>query len=163
MAGTRIGFYTGSFDPLTNGHLDVLRAGAAFCDRIVAGIGIHPGKTPLFTVAEREALIRASTAGLGVEIDVVTFDGLAVDAARAAGAGIVLRGLRDGTDFDYEMQMAGMNAAMAPQVQTIFCPASPSVRHITATLVRQIASLKGDVSSFVPPEVAAALRAKFQF
>jgi pantetheine-phosphate adenylyltransferase len=157
----RIGFYTGSFDPLTNGHLDVLRAGASICDRIVVGIGVHPGKAPLFSAAEREHLIRASAKALNVSIDVVTFDGLAVDAAKKAGAGVILRGLRDGTDFDYEMQMAGMNATMSSAIQTIFLPASPAVRHITATLVRQIAALRGDVSSFVPADVAAALKTKF--
>jgi pantetheine-phosphate adenylyltransferase len=157
----RIGFYTGSFDPLTNGHLDVLRSGAAICDRIVIGIGVHPGKTPLFTAEQREALIRCAAKSLKVEIDVVTFDGLAVEAAKQAGASVILRGLRDGGDFDYEMQMAGMNATMAPALQTIFLPASVEVRHITATLVRQIAALHGDISSFVPPEVAAALKVKF--
>jgi pantetheine-phosphate adenylyltransferase len=157
----RIGFYTGSFDPLTNGHLDVLRSGAAICDRIVIGIGVHPGKTPLFTPEQREALIRCAAKSLKVEIDVVTFDGLAVEAAKQAGASLILRGLRDGGDFDYEMQMAGMNATMAPAIQTIFLPASVAVRHITATLVRQIAALHGDVTSFVPPEVAAALKVKF--
>lgn len=157
----RIGFYTGSFDPLTNGHVDVLRSGAAICDKIVVGIGVHPGKTPLFTPAQREALIRSGAKDLKVEIDVVTFDGLAVEAAKQAGASLILRGLRDGGDFDYEMQMAGMNATMAPGIQTIFLPASVAVRHITATLVRQIAALHGDVTSFVPPEVAAALKVKF--
>jgi pantetheine-phosphate adenylyltransferase len=157
----RIGFYTGSFDPVTNGHVDVLRAGAAVCDRIVVGIGVHPGKTPMFSAQEREALIRASARRIGVEVDVVTFDGLAVDAAKKAGATVILRGLRDATDFDYEMRMTGMNATMAPGVQTIFLPASPAVRHITATLVRQIAALRGDVSAFVPEDVAAALKAKF--
>jgi pantetheine-phosphate adenylyltransferase len=157
----RIGFYTGSFDPLTNGHVDVLRSGAAICDRIVVGIGMHPGKTPLFTPEQRETLIRCAAKSLNVEIDVVTFDGLAVEAAKQAGASLILRGLRDGGDFDYEMQMAGMNATMAPAIQTIFLPASVAVRHITATLVRQIAALHGDVTSFVPPEVAAALKVKF--
>ena len=157
----RIGFYTGSFDPLTNGHMDVLRSGAAFCDRIVVGIGVHPGKAPLFTSEQRETLIRACARDLGAEVDVVTFDGLAIEAAKQAGATLILRGLRDGTDFDYEMQMAGTNATMAPAIRTIFLPASPGVRHITATLVRQIASLHGDVSAFVPPEVVTALKVKF--
>jgi pantetheine-phosphate adenylyltransferase len=157
----RIGFYTGSFDPLTNGHMDVLHSAAAFCDRIVVGIGVHPGKAPLFSPAQRELLIRTCARDLGAPVDVVTFDGLAVEAARLAGASLILRGLRDGTDFDYEMQMAGMNATMAPGLRTIFLPASPLVRHITATLVRQIASLHGDVSAFVPPAVVAALKVKF--
>ena len=91
----------------------------------------------------------------------LSFDGLAIEAAKQAGATMILRGLRDATDFDYEMQMSGMNVTMAPSIRTIFLPASPAVRHITATLVRQIAALHGDVSAFVPPEVAAALKVKF--
>ena len=161
----RIAFYTGSFDPLTNGHVDVIRQGARLCDRLVVGIGVHPGKVPLFSADERATLIRAvcalDLAAVGCALEVVTFAGLAVEAAREAGATIVVRGLRDGTDFDYEMQMAGMNAAMAPQIATVFLPASPPVRHITATLVRQIAALRGDVSGFVPSAVASALAAKF--
>lgn len=157
----RIALYSGSFDPLTNGHVEVIRQGARLCDRLVIGIGVHPGKVPMFSAAEREALIRDICAhdlkAAGCAFDVVTFDGLAVDAAKAAGAQIILRGLRDATDFDYEMQMAGMNAAMAPGIQTVFLPASSNVRHITATLVRQIANLNGDVSSFVPAAVATAL------
>lgn len=160
---TATALYTGSFDPITNGHLDVIRAGAAFCGRVIVGIGVHPGKSPLFSVAEKSELILrcAKAAAPGCAIEVATFSGLSVDAARAHGATILLRGLRDGTDLDYEMQMAGMNAAMAPSVQTIFVPASPGVRHITATLVRQIAAMGGDVSAFAPPEVVAALAAKF--
>ena len=157
--------FTGSFDPLTNGHVDVIRAGAAFCDRIVMAIGVHPGKTPLFSVDEKSALIREACKGLpGMDrckVDVATFAGLAVSAARDHGATVLLRGLRDSTDFDYEMQMAGMNGQMAPEVRTIFAPASPDVRHITATLVRQIAAMGGDVSAFVPAAVAVALKAKF--
>ena len=161
----RIAFYTGSFDPLTNGHVDVIRQGARLCDRLVVGIGVHPGKVPLFSADERAALIRVvcalDLATAGCALEVVTFAGLAVEAAREAGATIVLRGLRDGTDFDYEMQMAGMNATMAPELATVFLPASPPVRHITATLVRQIAALRGNVSGFVPEAVAKALAAKF--
>ncbi len=131
----------------------------------MVAIGVHPGKTPMFTVEERRALIAASCgdalAGTGCALQVETFDGLAVEAARRAGATLIVRGLRDGSDLDYEMPMAGMNAAMAPAVQTVFLPAPPDVRHITATLVRQIAKMGGDVSSFVPAPVAAALRAKF--
>jgi pantetheine-phosphate adenylyltransferase len=161
----RTAFYTGSFDPITNGHLDVIENGAALCDRLVVAIGVHPGKTPLFSADERAALIQevcaASLAAKGVALEVVTFAGLAVDAAEQAGATLILRGLRDGTDFDYEMQMAGMNAQMKPGVQTVFLPASPSVRHLTATLVRQIAAMGGDVAPFAPTPVVAALRIKF--
>ncbi len=157
--------FTGSFDPITNGHVDVIRRGAAFCDRIVVAIGVHPGKAPMFTANERADLIRRSCAdalaGTSCKLEVATFDGLAVEAARQHGAKIMLRGLRDCADLDYEMQMAGMNGAMAPDIQTIFAPASPMVRHITATLVRQIAMMGGDVSSFTPAEVALALAARF--
>lgn len=152
---------TGTFDPLTNGHIDILDSAAGFCDEIVIAIGVHPGKTPLLSVEERADLVRRCCAERVADrsciVSVSTFSGLTVDAAREAGANLLLRGLRDGSDFDYEMQMAGMNAAMAPQITTLFVPASPAVRHITATLVRQIALLGGDVSPFVPTIVAEAL------
>lgn len=162
----RTAFYAGSFDPLTNGHLDVLKGALTVADAVVLGIGIHPGKKPLFSYDERVSLIeRWASAALGDEaarIRVVAFDNLVVDAARTNGASIMIRGLRDGTDLDYEMQMAGMNETMAPDLQTVFLPASPSVRTITATLVRQIASMGGDVRPFVPANVAEALEAKFR-
>ena len=161
----RIAFYSGSFDPMTNGHLDVLIHAAALCDRIVVGVGVNPNKEGLFSVEERLKLIReAAESPLkaeGCELEVIAFTGLAVEAARAAGAKIIVRGLRDSTDFDYEMQMAGMNGAMAPEMRTVFLPASSPVRPITATLVRQIAAMGGDVSSFAPANVVAALKAKF--
>lgn len=161
----RTAIYAGSFDPLTNGHLDVLKASMAVADTIYAAIGIHPGKTPLFSFEERVRLIETSARDLfgseGKRIQVVSFDGLVIDAARKLGATIMIRGLRDGTDLDYEMQMAGMNETMAPDLQTVFLPASPSVRTITATLVRQIASMGGDVRPFVPAPVHAALLARF--
>jgi pantetheine-phosphate adenylyltransferase len=135
-------------------------------DRLVVGIGVHPGKPPLFSADERIDMLRAETAPVakaaGCRIDIVTFDRLTVDAARAAGATLIFRGLRDGTDFDYEMQMAGMNGSMAPGIDTVFLPASPAVRHITGTLVRQIALMGGDVSRFVSPAVARRLAAKAQ-
>ena len=161
----RTALYAGSFDPVTNGHLDVIRQAVRLCDRLVLAIGVHPGKTPLFPVEERLAMLEEACAPLArkarCSLDVVTFDDLVVTAARRASAGILVRGLRDGSDFDYEMQMAGMNGAMEPEVQTVFLPASPHVRPITATLVRQIAGMGGDVSAFVPPQVAAQLKAKF--
>jgi pantetheine-phosphate adenylyltransferase len=159
----RTGFYSGSFDPVTLGHADVIGRALQLVDRLVIGIGVHPGKTPMFTVDERIAMIRTEAGALAPapgSIDVVTFAGLTVDAARQAGANVIFRGLRDATDFDYEMQMCGMNGAMAPDIGTVFLPASPGVRHITATLVRQIATMKGDVSSFVSPAVARQLAAK---
>ncbi len=161
----RTAFYAGSFYPATNGHLDIIRQAVRLADRVVCAIGIHPGKTPLFSDEDRIAVLVAA-AGAAVrnakaEFACVTFDDLVVNAARRAGATLLIRGLRDGTDFDYEMQMAGMNAVMAPQVQTVFLPASPPVRHITATLVRQIAAMGGDVSAFVPGPVLPALQARF--
>jgi pantetheine-phosphate adenylyltransferase len=163
---TRTALYTGSFDPVTNGHLDVLRQACRVADQIVVAIGVHSSKTPIFSAEERAELLRAVCGpllqGQGVELEVVTFDDLAVEAARRHGASLIIRGLRDGTDFDYEIQMASMNAAMAPEVQTLFFAASPSVRPITATLVRQIAGMGGDVSAFVPGLVGERLGAKFK-
>lgn len=156
----RRALYPGSFDPLTNGHLDILRQSLALFDEVVVAIGIHPGKAGLFTFEERVALIERCAQGQGA-IRVAAFDGLVIEAARREGAVALVRGLRDGTDLDYEMQMAGMNGAMAPDITTLFLPAGPAARPITATLVRQIAKMGGDVSSFVPEPVSAALKRKF--
>jgi pantetheine-phosphate adenylyltransferase len=161
----RTAFFPGSFDPVTNGHLDLVRQAARLADRIVVAIGTHPGKTPLFSTDERLALLQETCAPLareaGCTFEATTFGDLVITAAQRSGATVLIRGLRSGTDFDYEMEMAGMNGAMAPGVQTVFLPASPAVRPITATLVRQIASMGGDVSHFVPPVVADRLKAKF--
>ena len=154
---TRIAFYPGTFDPVTNGHVDILAGALDLADRVVIGLGVNPGKSPMFSLAERQAMIAAMSAALPAAAGRVTsveFSGLAVAAARAAGATLLIRGLRDANDFDYEMQMAGMNAAMAPDLRTVFLPASPASRHITATLVRQVAALGGDVAPFVPSAVA---------
>jgi pantetheine-phosphate adenylyltransferase len=160
----RTAFYAGSFDPVTNGHLDVVRHAVGLADRLVLAIGLHPGKAPLFTAEERLAMLEETCGPIAREGDCVlaclTFADLVVAAARREGATMLIRGLRDGTDLDYEMQMAGMNGAMAPDLQTVFLPASPAVRPITATLVRQIAILGGDVSAFVPAAVAKKLKAK---
>lgn len=157
----RVALYAGSFDPLTNGHVDIIESAGALCDELVVAIGTHPGKTPMFSAAERAALIETISRGLATapayKLSVRTFCGLAVEAAREAGASLILRGLRDGSDLDDEMRMAAMNAAMAPEIKTVFLAASPAVRHISATLVRQIAGLGGDVSAFVPAAVAQAL------
>jgi pantetheine-phosphate adenylyltransferase len=162
---TRTAFYTGSFDPVTNGHVDIVRQACRMADRLVIAIGVHPGKTPLFTAEERADMLRDTCGPIArieqARLEVVTFAGLAVDAARDAGATMLVRGLRDGTDLDYEMQMAGMNGAMAPDILTVFLPATPLVRPITATLVRQIAAMGGDVSAFVPEPVAERLKARF--
>ena len=161
----RIALYPGSFDPVTNGHLDVVRHAVGLCDRLIVAIGVHPGKKPLFSEQERLDMVRAVFAPVaakaGCAFDCTTYDNLTITAAQQSGATIMIRGLRDGTDLDYEMQLAGMNAAMAPAVHTVFVPASVAVRPITATLVRQIAQMGGDVSAFVPPSVAASLKTKF--
>ncbi len=161
----RIAFYPGSFDPITNGHLDVVRHAVPLCDRLVVAIGVHPGKKPLFSTEERLKMLHdvcgPIAAQAGCTLEATTFDDLSVTAARKHGATIMIRGLRDATDLDYEMRLAGMNEAMAPEVHTVFLPASPMVRPINATLVRQIAAMGGDVSAFVPPQVAAQLKAKF--
>jgi pantetheine-phosphate adenylyltransferase len=161
----RTALYAGSFDPVTNGHLDVVRQAARLADRLVLAVGIHPGKTPMFSSEDRIAMLQEVCGPIvksaGCELKCMTFGDLVVSAARREGAGILVRGLRDGTDLDYEMQMAGMNGVMVPEVQTVFLPASPAVRPITATLVRQIAAMGGDIAAFVPPPVAARLKLKF--
>jgi pantetheine-phosphate adenylyltransferase len=161
----RTALFAGSFDPLTLGHLDVVRGAVRLADKLVLAIGVHPGKAPLFSADERLAMLEEICAPVaraaGCEIACVTFADLVVAVARRTAATILVRGVRDATDFDYEMQMAGMNAAMAPDIQTVFLPAAPAVRPITATLVRQIAGMGGDVSAFVPAPVAARLKKKF--
>jgi len=163
---SRKAFYAGSFDPVTNGHVDVLRHACQLADHLIVAIGVHPGKAPLFSPEERAAMIKEAcrpfASSDGVKVEVITFDGLAVEAAKSHGATLLIRGLRDGTDLDYEMQMAGMNQSLAPDIQTVFLPSSPMVRPITATLVRQIAMMGGDVSAFVPDFVANGLAQKLK-
>jgi pantetheine-phosphate adenylyltransferase len=162
----RTALYAGSFDPVTSGHLDVVRHAVGLADKLVLAIGVHPGKAPLFSADERLAVLQDTCGPLAkaakCELACITFSGLVIEEAKRQGASILIRGLRDSTDFDYEMQMAGMNETMAPGVQTVFLPASPLVRPITATLVRQIAGMGGDVSAFVPASVAALLKQKFK-
>ena len=161
---TRVGFYAGSFDPVTHGHTDVVVRALSLVDELVIGIGVHHGKDPLFSAKERVAMLEEETRAIAEKQDaivrVVTFDKLVVDCARENGATLIIRGLRDGADFDYECQMAGMNGDLAPDIETVFLPASPGVRHISATLVRQIATMGGDVSKFVPLLVEKRLREK---
>ena len=162
MAETR-GFFAGSFDPFTNGHFDILKNALAFLPQIVIAIGAHPTKSGLFSLQERRQLIEAvlERENLASRVRVTAFNNLVVDAARSAGASVLIRGLREGVDLDYEMQMAGMNGKMASDIQTVFLPASPECRFITSTLVRQIATLGGDINTFVPACVAEALKSKF--
>jgi pantetheine-phosphate adenylyltransferase len=143
----------------------MLRASFRLFDHVIVAIGLHPSKTPLFSAEERISLITAAAAPLakaaGSGMEVRTFSNLVTALGADVGATALIRGLRDGTDLDYEMQMSGMNGVMAPGLQTVFFPASPADRHITATLVRQIAGMGGDVSAFVPPNVNTALLKKF--
>lgn len=145
---------------MTNGHMDVLQQAINLADEIIIGIGVHPGKVPLFSFEERADIIKNVTAGLNANITVQSFDNLVVDAAANARASILIRGVRDGTDLDYEMQMSGMNGTMRPEITTVILPSKPETRHITATLVRQIAKMGGDVSPFVPDGVNTALKSK---
>lgn len=158
----RCGFYPGSFDPPTLGHRDIMSRGLGLFDRLIVGVGVHPSKAPMFSDAERVAMLKDELDSLGASArsDVVLFQGLTVDAARKNGALSILRGLRDAADLGYEMQLFGMNKGMAADIETVFLAASPGTAHITSTLVRQIASLKGDVSAFVSPLVLKRVKDK---
>ncbi len=158
----RIGFYPGSFDPVTYGHLDVMARAARVVDKLVVGVGAHGGKAALLSVDERVSLLKAVSKPVsehsGLKIEVVGFDGLTFEAARKAHANVIIRGLRDATDFDYEVQMAQMNGAMAPELETIFLAASPATRMIASSLVKQMAKMGGDTSLFLPKESQAAMK-----
>ncbi|WP_354190183.1 pantetheine-phosphate adenylyltransferase [Bartonella silvatica] len=162
----KIALYAGSFDPFTNGHLDILKGSFVLADKVVVAIGEQAKKKPLFSFEERVDLITQVGENLlnidSERLQVISFHTLLIDKAREIGASFLIRGIRDGTDFDYEMQMAGMNSVIAPKLRTVFLPAGISERVITSTLVRQIASMGGDVAPFVPENVARALRLKFQ-
>ena len=153
----RIALYPGTFDPITNGHIDIIGRAARICDRLVIGVAINIGKGPLFALEERVALVqeqcRAIAAKNGTVIEVQPFSGLVVAFAHQTGAKMLVRGLRAVADFDYEFGMAGMNARLAPDVETVFLMASERHQFISSRLVKEIALLGGDISSFVPPLV----------
>jgi len=157
---SRVAVYTGTFDPPTLGHLDLIRRAAAIVDRLVIGVADNSLKTPLFTREQRVSLLKGEVARIDGEIEVRAFDGLAVAFAQSVGAGFVVRGLRSGTDLDYESPMAAMNARMAPEIETIFLVAAPAFAHIASSLVKDVARGGGDVDLFVPPAVAAQIRAR---
>ena len=157
---SRIGVYTGSFDPLTLGHLDIIRRASRLADLLVIGIARNSTKTPLFSLAERVAIVRREVAGLDAAVEVREFDGLAVDFARAVGAQFVVRGLRSGSDLDYESSMAAMNGMMAGEVETVFLAAAPALAPIASSLVKDVARAGGAIELFVPPGVAADIRAR---
>lgn len=156
MSTTRTALVAGSFDPITNGHLDVVERARRLFDRVVVAVLVNPGKTPLLTIEERLAVVRESVAGVP-DVDVVAFEGLLVEAARAAGACAVVRGLRSVSDFEHEWPMARMNAALLPGLETVCLPAAPEWGHVSSTLVRQIHALGGDITPFVPPAVVTGL------
>ncbi len=157
-------FYPGSFDPPTLGHRDIIRRALKLCDRLIVGIGVHPSKAPMFPAEERVTMLEEEFQGLGAgdRAKVILFHGLTVEAAREHRAQCIVRGLRDTGDLNYEVHMSGMNAQLAPDIETVFVAASPGTAHITATLVRQIANLGGDVSSFVSPAVLRRIQQKFK-
>ena len=149
----RIGLYPGTFDPVTNGHLDVIGRAARLLDKLVVGVAVNTGKGPLFSLEERVAMVREETAALatrGALIEVLPMEGLLVQFARSIGARMILRGLRAVSDFDYEFQMAGMNYRMDPGVETVFLMASERHQFIASRLVKEVAMLGGDISTFVP-------------
>jgi pantetheine-phosphate adenylyltransferase len=154
-ARQRIGLYPGTFDPLTNGHLDVIARAARLLDKLIVGVAINTGKGPLFSLEERVELVEAEVAAIagrnGTVIEVMPMHGLLVQFARSVGAAMIVRGLRAVSDFDYEFQMAGMNYRMDPGVETVFVMASERHQFIASRLVKEVAALGGDISSFVPP------------
>lgn len=158
----RIGLYPGTFDPITYGHIDIIRRGASLVDRLVIGVAINRDKGPMFSLEERVAMIEAECATLseqtGTEIVVHPFENLLIDCAKDVGASIIVRGLRAVADFEYEYQMVGMNRALDDSVETVFLMAEARHQAIASKLVKEISRLGGDVSKFVPPRVLAALK-----
>lgn len=159
---TRIGLYAGTFDPVTNGHLDIIRRGTKIVDRLVIGVAVNGGKGPLFTLEERVSIVERETAGFAAPgvITVKPFNNLLMHFADQVGAQTIIRGLRAVSDFDYEFQMVGMNHKLNPDVETVFLMADPQHQAIASTLVKEIAKLGGDVHHFAPPGVVADLLAK---
>ena len=155
----RIAVYPGTFDPVTNGHLDLVERGRRLFDRFILAILENRDKRPMFTIPERAAMLREATVGLD-NVEVEAFDGLLVHYARRVGAAVIVRGIRAVTDFDYELQMAMMNRRLASSVETLFLVPSEEYSYVSSRLVREIAVLGGDLSGLVPPPVAAALRAR---
>jgi pantetheine-phosphate adenylyltransferase len=152
-AGPRIGVYPGTFDPVTLGHMDIIRRGATLVDRLVIGVTTNPSKSPMFSVEERMATVRREVADVAGDIAVVSFDSLLMDFAEAQGARVIVRGLRAVADFEYEYQMAGMNQQLNRHVETVFLMADVALQPIASRLVKEIALYGGDISRFVPPGV----------
>ncbi|MBD3662976.1 pantetheine-phosphate adenylyltransferase [Sulfitobacter aestuariivivens] len=161
----RIGLYPGTFDPITLGHIDIIRRAATLVDKLVIGVAINRDKGPLFDLEERVAMITAECAELaaqtGIEVDVHPFENLLIDCARDVGAQMIVRGLRAVADFEYEYQMVGMNRQLDDSIETVFLMAEAQHQAIASKLVKEIARLNGDVSKFVTPRVNKALLARF--
>ena len=158
----RIGVYPGTFDPITLGHMDIIRRGAKLVDRLVIGVTTNPSKSPMFTLDERMAIVRREVAGIAGAIDVVAFDSLLMDFAEREGAKVIVRGLRAVADFEYEYQMAGMNQQLNAGIDTVFLMADVSLQPIASRLVKEIALFGGDVSRFVSPTVCADVVARIE-
>ena len=158
-ARLRIGVYPGTFDPLTLGHLDIIRRGAHLVDRLVIGVTTNPSKSPMFTVTERMAMVTREIADMP-SVSVVEFDSLLMDFAEREGASLILRGLRAVADFEYEYQMAGMNQQLNDRIETVFLMADVSLQPIASRLVKEIARYGGKIDKFVPPAVVADVAAK---
>lgn len=152
-AGTRIGVYPGTFDPITLGHMDIIRRGAKLVDKLIIGVTTNPSKSPMFSVEERLEMVRRECAGLDAEVEVVGFDALLMDFASAQGAGVIIRGLRAVADFEYEYQMAGMNQQINAGIETVFLMADVSLQPIASRLVKEIALFGGPIHKFVSPKV----------
>ena len=156
----RVGVYPGTFDPITKGHLDIIRRGAKLVDRLVVGVATNPSKSPMFTLEERVAQVQREAAKVASNVDVVAFNSLLMKFAESQSADIIIRGLRAVSDFEYEFQMAGMNRYLLPDVETLFLTPSDQYQFISGTIVREIATLGGDVSKFVFPSVERWLKEK---
>ncbi|MDP9086972.1 MAG: pantetheine-phosphate adenylyltransferase [Pseudomonadota bacterium] len=150
----RIGVYPGTFDPVTLGHMDIIRRGAKLVDRLVIGVTTNASKSPMFSVEERMATVRREVADVDGDITVVSFDSLLMDFAEAQGARVIVRGLRAVADFEYEYQMAGMNQQINPRVETVFLMADVALQPIASKLVKEIALYGGDIHKFVPALVS---------
>ena len=159
MAKERVGVYPGTFDPITLGHLDIIRRGEHLVDRLVIGVTTNPAKSPMFSVEERLEMVRREVADLE-GVTVVEFDSLLMDFAEAQGASLILRGLRAVADFEYEYQMAGMNQQLNDRIETVFLMADVSLQPIASRLVKEIAVYGGSIDKFVTPAVAADVAAK---
>jgi pantetheine-phosphate adenylyltransferase len=165
MIRPRVGVYPGTFDPITNGHTDIIRRAVKIVDRLVIGVASNDTKGPLFSAEERLEIVREEIRHLGNgdegRIEVRTFNNLLMHFAQSVGASVILRGLRAVSDFEYEFQMAGMNARLNPEIETVFLMASDRYQFISSRFVKEIAGLGGDVSHFVSPRVASRLIARF--